>query len=58
MILSTNLTYFNQQYYQFITKLSTAVGSSNPNVVSILGVTLGSVIVAGEIAPSGQSGTL
>lgn len=49
---------FNTNYFSFIQALSIAIGTINPNVVSITSITYGSVIINGAIAPTTPSGTI
>lgn len=55
--LLTTASMFNQNYYNFILALAQSMGVSNPNVISINGITFGSVIVAGAAAPTKSSAT-
>lgn len=55
--LLTTLPIFNQNYYSFILALSNALGNSDPNSITILTITPGSVIVAGGAGPNGGTGT-
>lgn len=55
--LLTNLTTFNQNYYSFLLALTSSIGGSNPNAITILSISSGSVIVQGGAGPSGGSGS-
>lgn len=57
LTLLTQLTTFNQNYYNFIVALSNAIGTNNPNAITILSITGGSVVVQGGAGPSGTSGS-
>ncbi len=55
--LLVSITTFNQNYYNFILALSNAIGNSNPNAITILAITGGSVVVQGGAGPTGGSGS-
>ncbi len=55
--LLTNITTFNQNYYNFILALTNAISALTPNAITITSITSGSVVVAGGAGPSGASGT-
>ena len=58
LTLNTNQTVFNKNYYSLVTNLASSIGSSNPNLITIIGITFGSVIIDGGVAPTAISGTL
>jgi hypothetical protein len=58
LTLNTNQTVFNKNYYTFITNLASSIGSSDPNVITVTGITFSSVIIDGGVAPTATSGTL
>lgn len=57
LTLLTTLSTFNKNYFSFILALTSSIGRSNPNSITILGITSGSVLVQGGAGPSGTSGS-
>lgn len=57
LTLLANITTFNRNYYSFLTTLSNTIGSTNPNAITILSISEGSVIIQGGAGPTGVSGT-
>lgn len=55
--LLTTLPTFNQNYLNFITALTSAINGPTSNIITISTITTGSVVVTGQAAPDGDSGT-
>jgi len=55
--LMATLKVFNLNYFSLIKSLIKAIGGSNSNSVTILGIKEGSVDLDGGVAPSGESGS-
>ncbi len=55
--LLTTIATFNQNYFNFLSALTSAIGGSNSNVITITGITSGSVLVTGGAGPAAGSGT-
>lgn len=55
--LLTTISTFNQNYFNFLTALTNAIGAITPNAITITAITPGSVVVAGGAGPNGVSGT-
>lgn len=55
--LMTTLKIFNRNYFSLIISLTKAIGRTNSNSVTVLGIKEGSVDLDGGVAPSGESGS-
>ena len=55
--LLTTIATFNQNYFNFLSALTAAIGAGTPNAITITGITPGSVVVTGGAGPAAGSGT-